>query len=50
MHSYSKMTFLGENMLFLYAGGEENVELTVTIQKEEYEKVSFELVQEADGE
>ena len=32
------------------AGGEENVELTVTIEKEEYEKVYFELVQEADGE
>ena len=32
------------------AGGEENVELTVTIEKEEYEKAYFELVQEADGE
>ena len=32
------------------AGGEENVELTVTIGKEEYEKAYFELVQEADGE
>ena len=32
------------------AGGEENVELTVTIEKEEYEKVYFELLQEADGE
>ena len=32
------------------AGGEENVELTVTIEREEYEKAYFELVQEADGE
>ena len=32
------------------AGGEENVELTVTIEKEEYEKAYFELVQEANGE
>ena len=32
------------------AGGEENVELTVTIGKAEYEKVYYELVQEADGE
>ena len=32
------------------AGGEENVELTVTIGKKEYEKVYFELLQEADGE
>ena len=32
------------------AGGEENVELTVTIGKEEYEKAYFELLQEADGE
>nr|XP_058949846.1 uncharacterized protein LOC131777555 [Pocillopora verrucosa] len=31
------------------AGGEENVELTVTIEKAEYEKAYFELVQEADG-
>lgn len=31
------------------AGGEENVELTVTIVREEYEKAYFELVQEADG-
>ena len=32
------------------AGGEENVELTVTIEKEEYEKAYFELAQEAYGE
>ena len=32
------------------AGGEENVELTVTIGKKEYEKVYFELLREADGE
>ena len=32
------------------AGGEENMELTVTIGKAEYEKVYYELVQEADGE
>ena len=32
------------------AGGDENMELTVTIGKAEYEKVYYELVEEADGE